>query len=184
MSSLRFFSTPFLFLVCGIFMVSLWFLSCGGARVKESTQGNVDINLNELLKMSEQPVPRSEPRGGSSFLNSLISEFGDIPEVRIYHKHMETLNHMGNLSLDELIELLLAASVLYPSEDTTEALKILEEQREMLKASGLTDFPNKRTYHIVLNRTLGDVIKVLYPDSSVKESDFRNQKSGFNDSND
>lgn len=168
MNSLRFSSTPFWVCVFVVSMISLGFMACGGARVQKSTQDPVDLNLNELLEMSEEPV--SDLRGGSPFLNSLISEFGDIPEVHTYYSHMETLHKMEDLGLDELIELLSATSVLFPSENTAEALTFFQEQRKLLKASGLNDFPNKSTYRIILNLTLGDSIKVIYPDGRIKES--------------
>lgn len=143
---------------------------CGGGRVPEATQNTNSIDLNELEGLFELPDRLlGSPVTRDFFLNSLINEFGDIPQVRTYVALLQKLGNREHLSVDEIIALLAADLYLYPSENKANVVKTLEDAKEKVEAAGI-DFPRTYEYSISIDITDGDTIEVHYPDGSKKAS--------------
>lgn len=164
------------FLLLGMFIVIICLSGCGGGRVTEAARNTSSIDLNELNALFEPPNRRAvSPATEGFFLNSLISEFGDIPQVRTYVTLMQKHGNREPLSINEVIALLTANLYLYPSEAKAEVVKTLEAEKAKMEAAGI-DFPTTYDYSIWIDITDGDSIEAHYPDGSKKVSGVWREK--------
>ena len=127
----------------------------------------MDMALNEL-NVTFKPHNRSSadlPMGDNFFFNSLISEFGDIPEVQAYGTLQQKLKNKERFTLNDIIALASVNLYLYPSEAKAEELKKLKKVKRMSEAKESSEF-----FVIYMNLAYGDHIEVHYPDGSKKVS--------------
>ena len=156
-------STPML----GILVMLFCLYGCASRRISESSKNTDYMALNEL-NVTFKPHNRSAaalPMGDNFFLNSLISEFGDIPEVQTYVTLQQKLRNKERFTLDDIIALASVNLYLYPSEAKAEELKKLKEVKRMSEAKESSGF-----FVIYMNLAYGDHIEVHYPDGSKKVS--------------
>lgn len=125
------------------------------------------MDLKELKRTFtfKESTTNKPPRDNNFFLNSLIDEFGDIPQVRTYFNLQKKIREKERITFDEIIALASAALYLYPSEAKAADLKKLEAIRSQLGAEELA----KITY-VWIDVTHGDSIEIHYPDGSKKMS--------------
>lgn len=93
------------FFFIGMVIAIICLSGCSGGRSAGAAQNTSSIDLNGLNSLSGLPDRRAgTPVTGDFFLNSLISEFGDIPQVRTYVTLMKKLGNKEPLSINEVIE--------------------------------------------------------------------------------
>lgn len=125
------------------------------------------MDLKELKRTFtlKESTTNKPPIDNNFSLNSLIDEFGDIPQVRTYFNLQKKLRAKEQITFDEIIALASAALYLYPSEAKAADLKELEAIRSQMGAEALA----KPTY-VWIDVTHGDSIEIHYPDGSKKIS--------------
>lgn len=153
----------------GIFVFALCLQGCGSRQVNQSTENIGAMNLNELKEMSKSHdrTMNSPSMGDNFFFNSLIDEFGDIPQVRTYVNLQQKIREKKHLTFDEIIALASAALYLYPSEAKAAGLKELEALKSQV---GAEELAKAEKFYIWLDLTHGDSIEVHYPDGSKQVS--------------
>ena len=147
---------------------------------KNAAQDTNYMDLSELNELSELGILSEMNRSlGEPFtLNSLIRQFGDIPQVHTYYTLLQKITSTETPTLDDLIALLKADLYLYPSESKAKALKALEITIKHYEAEGYPSIP-----YIINDLVYGDHIVIGHPDGSIEISGSRKGKenaSGIN----
>ncbi len=163
----------FLTSICalGMFIMIVSFYGCGGASVSKTVENTsyVDLSeLNEMFGFSTPSTDRLSPLDSSFSLESLISTFGDVPQVRTYYAFLEKMHTPEPLTIDSVIAFAAADLYLFPSETKAKELEKLKTLAIQIESVGLSDFV--QTYKIRIDHELGDGIEIYYPDGSRKES--------------
>ena len=153
----------------GISFFALCLHGCGSIPVSQSTENIGDMDLKELKRIFtlEDSMTNKPPIDNNFFLNSLIDEFGDIPQVRTYFNLQEKIREKGHLTFDEIIALASAALYLYPSEAKAADLKELEAIRSQV---GAEELAKVKKFYVWIDLTHGDSIEIHYPDGKKKMS--------------
>lgn len=165
--------------ILGFLVMLLWFCGCGTTR----NRSYMDLNeLNETFQLSDSSARslsasvESRLAEDNFFFNSLISEFGDIPQVHTYYTLQQKIARMGDEvpdkrpTLDDIVAYLTADLYLYPSESKAESLKELEGIKKHLDVEGYPD-----TYYIDL--TYGDYLVIHYRDGGKEVSGSQKKKT-------
>lgn len=129
----------------------------------------VDMSeLNELSKLALLSKMNREP----FTLNSLIRQFGDIPQVHTYYTLLQKMTSTETPTLADLIALLKADLYLYPSESKAKVLEALETTIKRYEAEGYSSIP-----YTINDLMYGDHIIVIgHPDGSIEISGSRQGK--------